>query len=62
MIAPRQKTKQDLRKPLDLQSHASRFKPTGVIENWSRSGDATQRPEFDHSPVRKQPKLRRKWF
>jgi hypothetical protein len=57
----RQTKPQDMRKPLDLQSHASGFKPTGVLEGWARSGDATARPEFDPSPARKQPKLRPKW-
>jgi hypothetical protein len=63
MITPRKTTKPDMRKPLDLQSHASGFKPTGILEGWARSGDATARPEFDHGLQRKQQKARRrKWF
>ena len=63
MITPRQKTKQDKRRPLDLQggTGTSPYKGPRVIDDWSRSGDATARPQFDHSSPRKQPKLRPRW-
>jgi hypothetical protein len=60
-ITPRQKTKQDLRKPIDRQATASAYKGPRVIDDWSRSGDATARPEFDHGLQRKPKKLRPKW-
>jgi hypothetical protein len=63
MITPRQKTKQDLRKPLNSRASTGVGPSEGprVINTWARSGDATQRPEFDHGLRRKQKKLRPKW-
>jgi hypothetical protein len=61
MITHRQKTKQDMRKPIDRQASASAYKGPNVIDTWARSGDATQRPEFDHGLQRKPKKLRPKW-
>jgi hypothetical protein len=34
MITPRKTVKPDMRKPLDLQSHASGLTPTGILEGW----------------------------
>jgi hypothetical protein len=53
-------TKPDTRKTIDTQAHASSAKGPRVIDDWSRSGDATARPEFDHGLKRKQTKFR-KW-
>jgi hypothetical protein len=60
-ITPRQKTKQDMRKPIDRQASASAYKGPNVIDTWARSGDATQQEGFDRGLQRKSKKLRPKW-
>jgi hypothetical protein len=50
-----------MRKPIDRQAHASASDGPRVIDDWSRSGDATQQEGFDRGLQRKQKKSRRKW-
>jgi hypothetical protein len=61
MVTLRLPTKPDTRKQIDTQAHAGPAKGPRVIDDWSRSGDATARPGFDHGLQRKQKKLRPKW-
>jgi hypothetical protein len=62
MVTPRQTKKEDMRKPLNSRASVG-VGPEGprVINNWARSGDATQQEGFDHGLQRKQKKSRRKW-
>jgi hypothetical protein len=63
MITPRLTKKQDMRKPLNSRGSTGVGPSEGprVINNWARSDDATQRPEFDQGLQRKPKKLRPKW-
>jgi hypothetical protein len=63
MITRRKTVKPDKRPIVNTQQqHGGGYKPAKVIDDWTRSGDATARPEFDHGLQRKPKKSRSKWY